>query len=68
MGAGSSGGGSDGSHLSDRGLTVLDGMGIDGAGAHALSEHIRVDRLPFRAAFFARTIAELENEELVPNG
>jgi len=57
--AGASGGGSDGSHLAARGMTVLDGLGIDGGGAHAKDEHIRVDRVPFRAAFFTRLVLEL---------
>ncbi|MCZ6793428.1 MAG: M20/M25/M40 family metallo-hydrolase [Planctomycetota bacterium] len=59
VGAGSSGGGSDGSYLSARGLTVLDGLGVDGAGAHARDEHVVVERLPLRAALFTRLLLEL---------
>lgn len=59
--AGRSGGGSDGSHLAARGLTVLDGLGVDGGGAHALDEHVRLDRIPLRAAFFTRLLLELES-------
>src|SRR5690606_13032943 len=47
---GSSGGGSDGSYLAARGLRVIDGLGIDGAGAHARDEHVVIDRIPLRAA------------------
>lgn len=57
---GSSGGGSDGCHLAARGLTVLDGLGVDGGGAHALDEHILVDRIPLRAALFTRLVLELD--------
>jgi glutamate carboxypeptidase len=53
MGAGRSGGGSDGSYLSSKGITVLDGIGVDGGGAHSLSEHVLVERLPLRAALLA---------------
>ena len=59
LSAASSGGGSDGSHLSARGLTVLDGLGVDGAGAHARDEHILVERLPLRASLFTRIVLEL---------
>jgi glutamate carboxypeptidase len=55
-----SGGGSDGSYLSAIGCRVLDGLGIDGDGAHALDEHIIVDRFPFRAALVTHLALELE--------
>lgn len=57
--SGSSGGGSDGSYLASRGLQVIDGLGIDGAGAHAKDEHVLVDRIPLRAALFTRWVLEL---------
>ncbi len=47
---GKAGGGSDGSFLASRGVCVLDGVGVDGAGAHTPQEHIRIDRLALRAA------------------
>lgn len=47
---GRSGGGSDGSFLAARGLAVLDGLGVDGGGAHAEDEHIVLEALPRRAA------------------
>ena len=55
-----SGGGSDGSYLSSLGCAVLDGLGLDGAGAHSLDEHVIVERIPFRAAFLTRLALELE--------
>ena len=54
--AGKSGGGSDGSYLAQRGLPVLDGLGVEGGGAHSREEHILIDRLPIRAAFLSRLI------------
>ena len=62
IGVEKSGGGSDGSYLSAMGLGVLDGLGVEGGGAHALHEHIRVDRLAVRAAYFTRLILELASE------
>ena len=62
IGVEKSGGGSDGSFLSVFGLGVVDGLGVDGAGAHALDEHIRVDRLAVRAAYFTRLILEFARE------
>ena len=55
----SSGGGSDGSYLASLGCRVLDGLGIDGDGAHALDEHIVVERLPLRAALLTHLMLEL---------
>jgi len=60
IGSGSSGGGSDGSYLASRGLTVIDGLGIDGAGAHATSEHIVADRIAFRAALMTGLVLALD--------
>lgn len=59
IGVEKSGGGSDGSFLSALGLGVVDGLGVDGGGAHALHEHVRIDRLAPRAAFFTRLILDL---------
>ena len=60
VGIGSSGGGSDGSYLASRGLAVIDGVGIDGAGAHAVDEHIVVDRIAPRAALLASLVLALD--------
>lgn len=53
---GSVGGGSDGNFTSALGVPTLDGLGVDGAGAHADHEHIIVDDIPRRAALLARLI------------
>jgi glutamate carboxypeptidase len=61
FGAGSSGGGSDGSFLASRGLHVLDGLGLDGDGAHSLDEHVVVERFAPRAALLASLVLELDS-------
>jgi glutamate carboxypeptidase len=43
------GGGSDGNFVAALGVTVLDGLGISGAGAHTLHEHILVSDIAKRA-------------------
>ena len=50
IGEGSTGGGSDGSLTAALGIPTLDGIGVDGDGAHAEHEHILIDDLPRRAA------------------
>ena len=50
LGEGSTGGGSDGSLTAALGIPTLDGLGVDGDGAHAEHEHILLDDLPRRAA------------------
>ena len=59
IGIGKTGGGSDGSFLSSLGLGVIDGLGIDGDGAHSINEHVVMDRLPIRAAALTRLVLEL---------
>jgi glutamate carboxypeptidase len=49
----SSGGGSDGNLVGAFGVPVLDGLGAQGAGAHAYDEHVEIDALPVRAALLA---------------
>jgi glutamate carboxypeptidase len=56
VGEGSVGGGSDGNFIAALGVPVLDGLGVDGAGAHAEHEHIIVSDMPRRAALLARLI------------
>jgi glutamate carboxypeptidase len=51
FGEGSSGGGSDGSFTAAMGKPTLDGLGVDGGGAHAEDEHIVIPDIPRRAAF-----------------
>ncbi len=53
---GSVGGGSDGNFIAAMGVPVLDGLGVDGAGAHAEHEHILVADIPRRAALITRLI------------
>ena len=60
---GRSGGGSDGSYLASRGLFVLDGLGVEGGGAHALDEHILIDSLVQRAALLAGLILAVDGGE-----
>ena len=49
LGEGTSGGASDGSFTS-RIVPTLDGLGPVGDGAHAVHEHVEIDRMPERAA------------------
>jgi len=54
---GTAGGASDGS-LTSRFVPTLDGLGALGDGAHALHEHVLVDRMPERAALLALLLLE----------
>ncbi|HSJ26228.1 MAG TPA: M20/M25/M40 family metallo-hydrolase [Longimicrobiales bacterium] len=56
---GGTGGGSDGSIAASVGAAVLDGLGVQGGGAHAIDEHIVVADLPFRLALMARLLETL---------
>jgi glutamate carboxypeptidase len=49
-------GGSDGNLVAALGVAVLDGLGAEGGGAHALDEHVLVDSLPVRAELLARIL------------
>ncbi len=53
------GGASDGNFLAAMGIPVLDGLGIDGDGAHATHEHIIVDDIARRGTLLAGLIASL---------
>jgi glutamate carboxypeptidase len=53
------GGASDGNFLAAMGIPVLDGLGVDGDGAHAAHEHIIIDDIPRRGALLAGLIASL---------
>lgn len=53
------GGASDGNFLAAAGVSVLDGLGIDGDGAHAPHEHILIDDISRRGALLAGLIASL---------
>ena len=60
LGEGSTGGGSDGSYCAAMGVPVLDGLGVEGDGAHAESERVRLDRIPARTAFLAGILEQIE--------
>jgi glutamate carboxypeptidase len=53
------GGASDGNFAAAVGAAVLDGLGIDGDGAHATHEHILIDDIPRRGALIAALISTL---------
>jgi len=55
----SSGGGSDGNFTGAMGIPTLDGLGVAGAGAHTLDEHILVDSLAYRGKLMAGLLAQL---------
>jgi glutamate carboxypeptidase len=56
---GSTGGGSDGNFTAALGVPTLDGLGVQGGGAHAENEHIVIDSLPERAALLAALLLHL---------
>ena len=56
----SSGGGSDGNFTGAMGIATLDGLGVAGAGAHTLDEHILIDSLADRGKLMAGLLASLE--------
>ncbi len=53
------GGGSDGNFTAAMGVPTLDGLGVDGAGAHAEHEYIVIDDIPRRAALLTRLFQTL---------
>jgi glutamate carboxypeptidase len=55
----SSGGGSDGNFTGAMGIPTLDGLGVAGANAHTLDEHILVDSLAYRGKLMAGLLATL---------
>jgi glutamate carboxypeptidase len=57
---GSAGGGSDGNFTGAMGIPTLDGLGVRGADAHTLNEHIEVDSLAERGRLMAGILAILE--------
>jgi glutamate carboxypeptidase len=52
----STGGGSDGNIVGAAGVPVLDGLGAEGGGAHALNEHVVLDSISVRAELLARLL------------
>ncbi len=55
----SSGGGSDGNFTGALGIPTLDGLGVQGSGAHTLDEHIVVESLAHRGRLLAGLLASL---------
>jgi glutamate carboxypeptidase len=53
-----SGGGSDGNLVGALGVPVLDGLGVEGGGAHAVDEWVLLPSLPIRAQLLARLIED----------
>ncbi len=56
---GGTGGGSDGNFTAALGVPTLDGLGGVGDGAHAIHEHVELDKLVPRTALLAALIARL---------
>jgi glutamate carboxypeptidase len=56
----SAGGGSDGNFTGAMGVPTLDGLGVQGAGAHTLDEHIVVQSLASRGRLMAGLLATLD--------
>lgn len=59
LGEGASGGGSDGCFTAALGIPTLDGLGVDGAGAHTLEEHILTADIARRAALLTGLLETL---------
>lgn len=59
LGEASVGGASDGNFAAACGAAVLDGLGVDGDGAHAAHEHILADAVVRRGALLAALVATL---------
>jgi glutamate carboxypeptidase len=59
LGEGETGGGSDGSFTAALGIPTLDGLGVEGDGAHAVHEHILVGDVPRRAALIGLLAQEV---------
>lgn len=59
LGEASVGGASDGNFVGALGVPVLDGLGIEGDGAHAAQEHIVVDNIARQGALLSGLIASL---------
>jgi glutamate carboxypeptidase len=55
----SSGGGSDGNFTGAMGIPTLDGLGVAGAWAHTLDEHIQIDSLAYRGKLMAGLLLAL---------
>src|ERR1700751_5491349 len=56
----SAGGGSDGNFTGAMGIPTLDGLGVRGADAHTLNEHIEIESLAERGRLMAALLATLD--------
>ena len=56
LGEGGTGGGSDGSFTAAMGIPTLDGLGVEGGGAHAPDEYIEIGDIQMRAALLCRLL------------
>lgn len=56
---GGTGGGSDGCYTAALGIPTLDGIGVEGDGAHSAHEYIRLDDITRRVALLARLLETL---------
>jgi glutamate carboxypeptidase len=63
----SAGGGSDGNFTGAMGIATLDGLGVAGAGAHTLDEHIQIDSLAHRGKLMAGLLMALEHDRAERN-
>ncbi len=59
LGEASVGGASDGNFAAACGAAVLDGLGVEGDGAHAAHEHIKAESIVRRGALLAALVASL---------
>lgn len=50
------GGASDGNFVAALGIPVLDGLGVNGNGAHTMHEHILIEDIPVRAAMLTQLL------------
>ena len=55
----SGGGASDGNFAAALNVPVLDGLGVDGDGAHAAHEHVRISDIVPRTTMLAGLVATL---------
>ena len=58
LGEEATGGGSDANLIAAHGVPVLDGLGVEGGGAHAYDEHVRLDTLHLRARVLAHLLED----------
>jgi glutamate carboxypeptidase len=59
LGQGATGGASDANLIAALGVPTLDGLGPEGAGAHADHEHVLIESMPRRSALIAGLLAEV---------